>query len=64
MNVGAQRVAQLQGFRKKRNISDYDRAGSVSQQEANEIVGLAKELRNQLSAWLAANHSELVIGMP
>ena len=60
MNVGDQRIAQLQSYRKKRNISDYERAGGVSQQEANEIVSLAKALRNDLMAWLAANHPDLL----
>ena len=64
MNVGAQRIAQLQSYRKKRNISDYERAGGVSQQEANEIVSLAKDLRNDLIAWLTANHPDLMIGNP
>ncbi len=64
MNVGAQRIAQLQSFRKKRNISDYERAGGVSQQEANEVVGLANELRNDLIAWFTAKHPELVIANP
>jgi hypothetical protein len=64
MNVGAQRVAQLQSYRKKRNISDYERAGGVSQQEANEIVSLAKDLRNTLTAWLTASHPDLLIGKP
>ena len=62
VNVGAQRIAQLQSYRKKRNISDYERAGGISQQEANEIVSLAKDLRNDLMAWLAANHPNLMIG--
>ena len=61
MHVSAQRIAQLQSYRKKRNISDYECAGGVSQQEAKGIVGLAKELRNDLTAWLLANHPELVI---
>ena len=61
MSAGAQRIAQLQIFRKKRNISGYERAGGVSQQEADEIVTLAKELRNDLLAWLAAKHPELML---
>ena len=62
MNVDARRIALLQGYRKKRNTSDYERAGGVSQQEANEIVRLAKDLRKDLMAWLAANHPDLIIG--
>lgn len=53
-------VAQLDAFRKKRNISDYERAGATSQQEADEIVQLARRLRGDLVAWLAAEHPELL----
>ena len=64
MGVDTRQVAQLQGYRKKRNISDYERAGGVSQQEAKEMVALANELRNDLIAWLTANHPELLIDKP
>ena len=61
MGVDTRKVAQLQGYRKKRNISDYERAGGVSQQEAKEMVALANELRNDLIAWLTTNQPELLI---
>ncbi len=61
MRLDSRRVAQLQGFRKKRNISDYERVGGVSQQEAKEMITLAGELRNDLVAWLTSNHPELLI---
>ena len=41
-------IAQLDKFRKKRNISDYERAGVVSEQEAKEMFVLAKNLRNEV----------------
>ena len=53
-------VDQLDSFRKKRNISDYERAGAVSEQEAGEMLRLAKLLRETVAAWLKKNHSELV----
>jgi hypothetical protein len=62
MDVDAQRIAQLQSYRKKRNISDYERAGGVSQREADEIVSLAKDLRRALTAWLTAGHPDLLAG--
>jgi hypothetical protein len=37
-------------FRKKRNISDYERAGMVSDQEAGEMNELANNLSNQVRA--------------
>lgn len=64
MGADSQRIAQLQSYRKKRNISDYERAGGVSQQEAKEMVALANELRNDLMSWLATNHPELLIDKP
>ena len=34
-------ILQLDQFRKKRNISDYERAGAVSDSEAHEMIALA-----------------------
>ncbi len=53
-------IAQLDKFRKKRNISGYERAGVVSEQEAKEMFVLAKNLRNQVGKWLRSNHPELL----
>lgn len=53
-------VAQLDAYRKKRNIGDYERAGSVSQTEASEMAVLARRLRRQVEAWLRRNHPELM----
>lgn len=61
MGVHSHQIAQLQIFRKKRNISDYERSGGVSQQEATEMIALAKKLRENLVAWLTENHPELLI---
>lgn len=47
-------------FRKKRNISGYDHAGMVSDQEANEMVDLADRLRLEVEKWLQENHSDLI----
>lgn len=53
-------VAQLDGFRKKRNISDYERAGAVSAQETKEMFNLAQTLRNMVAEWLGKNHPGLL----
>lgn len=47
-------------FRKKRNISDYERAGMVSDQEAEEMVDLAKNIYEKVKIWLSREHPELV----
>jgi len=53
-------VAQLDQFRKRRNIGGYERAGTVSDQDAAEMLQLAQRLRADVSAWLRANHSPLL----
>lgn len=53
-------IAEFDQFRKKRNISGYERAGSVSDQEANRMVALAKQLRRDIEKWLRATHPGLL----
>lgn len=53
-------VGRLDGFRKKRNTSDYDRAGTTSEAEVAELRALATSLRDRVLAWLSATHPELV----
>lgn len=60
LGVDSSIIAQLDAFRKKRNISDYERAGAVSEGEVQELVTLAQHLRGELAAWLRAAHPELV----
>lgn len=54
-------IAQLDAFRKKRNISDYERAGSVSNREAQEMMELAEGLRGKLLDWLGRVHPDLLL---
>jgi hypothetical protein len=60
--IGADKnlVNQLDQFRKKRNISDYERAGLVSEQEADEMETLARRLRKSVEGWLRASRPELL----
>jgi hypothetical protein len=53
-------IAQLDHFRKKRNLSDYERSGMTSNQEAKEMIALAKTLRDIVVKWLLAAHPELM----
>jgi hypothetical protein len=57
-------VAQLDAFRKKRNIGDYERAGGTSDREAREMISLAAKLREELVHWLREQHPDLVRGGP
>lgn len=54
-------IAKLQSFRKKRNISSYDMAGSVSEYEVDEAIKLARELFRLVRDWLKRNYSELAL---
>lgn len=47
-------------FRKKRNISGYDHAGMVSEQEAHEMVNLAGRLRQEVEEWIYKKHPDLM----
>lgn len=53
-------VNRLDRFRKKRNMGEYERAGAISQQEADEMLALALDLRAKVENWLRARHSELL----
>lgn len=53
-------IAELDGFRKKRNISDYERAGFVSDGEAEEMLDLATRLREDVLAWIREQHPGLL----
>ncbi|MBI2958240.1 MAG: hypothetical protein HYY32_05290 [Chloroflexi bacterium] len=60
MKLDARIVDQLNAFRRKRNIADYERVGTVSEEETRKMVALAKELRDTVAVWLKENHPELV----
>jgi hypothetical protein len=53
-------VQLLDQFRRKRNLGAYERAGMVSDQEAEEICALAAAVRNLVVAWLEKEHPELL----
>jgi hypothetical protein len=53
-------VRKFDAFRKKRNVSDYERAGTASQREADEMKTFARDLRKKVEMWLESNHAELM----
>ena len=61
--IGAEQnlVNQFDQFRKKRNISGYELSGAISQQEANEMISLAKRIREDVKTWLRKNHPGLIV---
>jgi hypothetical protein len=60
LHIDASIIGLLDDFRKKRNISDYERAGTVSLQEATEMIELAAILRKLVHQWLCANSPGLM----
>lgn len=56
----ARLVRQFDFFRKKRNIGGYERAGTVSEQEANEMSVLAEQIRKDVKDRLKAARPDLL----
>jgi hypothetical protein len=52
-------VDTFDSFRKKRNVSSYDVAGTVSEREAGEMFALAAEIRSDVEKWIQTIRPEL-----
>ncbi len=50
----------LDTCRKKRNETEYDSAGNVSTEEAQELIKFCKELMTDVLAWLKKHHATLL----
>ena len=50
----------LDTCRSKRNIIEYDHAGSVTEEDVNELIDYVQELQRDVVDWLNQSHSELV----
>jgi len=53
-------VRLLDRFRKKRNVAEYDAVGTISEQEATEMLDLARSLRQRVEDWLRRTHPDLL----
>jgi hypothetical protein len=53
-------IKRFDAFRKKRNLSGYEIAGSISDKEADEIIDLAEELKKKVITWIKKNHPDLL----
>jgi hypothetical protein len=60
LELDTKTINQLNAFRRKRNIADYERVGMASEQEIKSLVALAKKLRVMVMEWLKKNHPELI----
>ena len=56
----AKLVRQFDLFRKKRNIGGYERVGTVSDQEANEMIALAERVRHEVRSWMKSHRPDLL----
>lgn len=59
LETAAPMVRRLNALRKKRNASNYERVGRVSEGEAREMLELAHEVREVVGDWLGRRHPEL-----
>ena len=60
LHLDARTIRKFNKFRQKRNISDYEMIGMVSEQEVDEMIALARELHTVVVEWLSKNHPELI----
>ncbi|HNQ81930.1 MAG TPA: hypothetical protein PKI53_12575, partial [Candidatus Aminicenantes bacterium] len=60
LEINDKTIRKFDVFRKKRNISEYDRAGSVSIAEFDEMIALAEFLYKSASSWMKKNHADLI----
>lgn len=50
----------LDACRKKRNIVEYEQIGTVTGQDADELIEFVKEFKGEVKGWLKENHQELI----
>jgi hypothetical protein len=60
VGVDASAVATFDAFRKKRNITGYERVGTVSDADASSMRTLAVRVRDEVIGWLKKHHDALV----
>jgi hypothetical protein len=53
-------LRKLYVFSKKRNSASYDSAGSISNQDLEQVLSTAQELRHTVENWLKKFHPELL----
>jgi hypothetical protein len=61
LQLDTQTIEKFNKFRQKRNISDYDRTGMVSEREVSEVLDFSKSLRTGVTVWLKQNYPELIV---
>ncbi|HJX35054.1 MAG TPA: hypothetical protein VJ373_07755 [Desulfatiglandales bacterium] len=46
----------LDNCRRKRNVSEYDAAGTISTKELDDIIQIVKDFKIEVENWLKKNH--------
>jgi hypothetical protein len=49
----------LDNCRRKRNISEYDAVGTISEKETKDLLQTVRELKGDVESWLRKNHPEI-----
>ena len=52
-------IRSFDAFRKKRNVSNYDIGGGVSDRELQEMATIAQTLHDEVEQWIRTNHPAL-----
>jgi len=52
----------LDNCRRKRNVSEYDAVGTVSEKEAEDLLRTVREFKIEVESWLKKNHPEFYPG--
>jgi hypothetical protein len=60
IKLDVKRITRFDAFRKKRNASEYDRAGAISEKELGEMISFAADLKDLVVAWMHKSHPELI----
>jgi uncharacterized protein (UPF0332 family) len=53
-------IRSFDAFRKKRNVSNYDIDGGISDREVQEMIAIAESLREDVEHWIRTNHARLL----
>lgn len=49
----------LDNCRRKRNVSEYDAAGTISEKESEELLRIVREFKIKVEGWLKKNRPEI-----
>ena len=50
----------LDNCRRKRNVSEYDAAGTISEKELSDLLEMVRNFKNQVEVRLRKNHPDLI----